>query len=457
VRHVSGRSAHILIVDVQGHNRKLRELLLRSDGYQTRSATNGEEALASIGQGPPDLILLAMHDAEQASRAKTEFLANMSHEIRTPMNAVVGLADLLGQTPLSEEQADTLGKVEIASNALLAPLNDVLDLSKIDGGELIIENAPFDLRALLQEKSGVFAVQASASELTVTLDFATAAQRAPASDEEMDRETGAGALRDLNALVVDDSDINLVLMKRLLEMHGATAELAGNGLEAFERLQAGPHDFEVVLMDVQMPVLDGYAATQQIRSELKLTDLPIIAVTAGALSSHRRRADEVGMNDYLVKPFDSGTLVRTILRHVKPPDGRPSGRVPARPMAPPPTGAPWPEIEGIVSADVQRRLSGDFALFRSLLTRLLDEFSDVAIGGTPRDANALALCRARLHKLKGSAGMLGANSIQELAGEGEAAYASGDIARAAPMATRIAIQLQRLREHSLPAFLAGPI
>jgi CheY-like chemotaxis protein len=100
------------------------------------------------------------------------------------------------------------------------------------------------------------------------------------------RSAKVRALRNLNALVVDDSDINLVLMKRLLEMHGATAELAGNGLEAFELLQARPHDFQVVLMDVQMPVLDGYAATRRIRNELKLTDLPIIAVTAGALSRH---------------------------------------------------------------------------------------------------------------------------------------------------------------------------
>jgi len=521
----------------------------------------------------------AMHQAEQASRAKTEFLANMSHEIRTPMSAVVGLADLLGQTVLNEEQAETLGKVKTASNALLGLLNNVLDLSKLEAGELLVESAPFDLHALLRQQSGVYAAQARAkgiaftfdaaddllarlegdanrlaqilgillsnavkftdhgavtlcvrcsaatakrvtlcfevtdsgvgiaadvqaglfqpfvqgdgsttrrhggtglglsivrglaslmgggvslrstpgagSQFTVTLDFALAAQAAAVSREEIDRETGADALRDLNALVVDDSDINLVLMKRLLEMHGATAEFAGNGLEAVERLQARPEDFNVVLMDVQMPVLDGYAATQRIRKELKLHDLPIIAVTAGALSSHRRRADEAGMNDYVVKPFDSSTLVRTILRHVEP--ARVPGPIRAAPPARPQTAASWPEIEGIVSGDVRTRLGGDFALFQLLLTRLMDEFSDVAICATPQDPEALAACRARLHKLKGSAGMLGANAIEELAGEGEAAFASGDIARAAPTTTRIAIHLQRLRENALPVFLAGPI
>jgi hypothetical protein len=101
-------------------------------------------------------------------------------------------------------------------------------------------------------------------------------------------------------------------------------------------------------------------------------------------------------------------------------------------------------------------LSGDFGLFRSLLTRLLDEFSDVGIGAMKDGPEALAPFRARLHKLKGSAAMLGARAIAQLAAEGDAACANGDIARAAPLATRIAIQLQRLREHALPAFLAGP-
>jgi CheY-like chemotaxis protein/anti-sigma regulatory factor (Ser/Thr protein kinase) len=306
------------------------------------------------------------------------------------------------------------------------------------------------------------------SEFSVTLDFALAARETPTADAATACGPGAGTLRDLNVLVVDDSDINRVLMKRILELNGASAELAGDGLEACERLAARPRDFEVVLMDVQMPVLDGHAATRRIRQELKLTDLPIIAVTAGAVSSHRRLAEEAGMNDYLVKPFDTQTLVRTILRHTKPATEETPGQIGAITATPPrsaagwlemtPTrsAAGWPEIEGIDSADVSTRLSGDFALFRSLLTRLLDEFSDVAIGAMKEDPSALAHYQARLHKLKGSAGMLGAKVIAHLAGEGEAACARGDMARASPLATRIAIQLQRLREHAVPAFLAGP-
>jgi PAS domain S-box-containing protein len=521
----------------------------------------------------------ATYQAEQASRAKTEFLANMSHEIRTPMNAVVGLADLLGQTSLSKEQTDTLGKVKLASNALLVLLNNVLDASKIEAGELILESASFDLRDVLRQQCAVFAAQARAkgiafefdvadelpkrldgdanrlgqilinllsnavkftergtvtlrvrqfaitskratlcfvvgdtgigiapevqaglfvpfvqgdgsttrryggsglglsiarslanlmggdvrlgstpgvgSEFTVTLDFALAAPETLASGEATAFGLGAGPLRHLKVLVVDDCEINLALMRLILEQNGASTELAGNGLEACERLAARPRDFNVVLMDVQMPVLDGHAATRRIRQELELTDLPIIAVTAGAVSSHRRLAEEAGMNDYLSKPFDSQTLVRTILRHAKPAIEKPLGQIGAIAATAPRTAALWPAIDGIDSGDVSMRLSGDFRLFRSLLTRLLDEFSDVAIGAMKQDLGALAPYRARLHKLQGSAGMLGAKAIAQLAGEAEAACANGDMARASPLATRIAVQLHRLREAAVPAFLAG--
>jgi CheY-like chemotaxis protein/two-component sensor histidine kinase len=516
-----------------------------------------------------------MQQAEQASRAKTEFLANMSHEIRTPMNAVVGLADLLGQTPLNEGQADTLGKVKLASNALLVLLNNVLDASKIEAGELIVETAPFDLRDLLREQSALFAAQAAAkgiafvfdpaddlplrldgdaarlgqilanlltnavkftergavtlrvrrlavkskrvslcfvvedtgigiapavqaglfapfvqgdgsmtrrfggtglglsiarslarlmggdvslastqgigTKLAVTLDFALAAREMPASGKATAGVPGGGLLQGLNLLVVDDSEVNRVLMKRILELHGASAELADDGQQACERLAARPRDFAVVLMDVQMPVLDGYAATRRIREELKLTDLPIIAVTAGAISSHRRLAEEAGMNDYVVKPFDSQFLVRTILRHAKPAIGVTPVQSTAIPATPPTAVATWQEIEGIDAPEVSARLSGDFDLLLSLLARLLDEFSDLAICAMKEDPETLAPYRARLHKLKGSAGMLGAKAIAQLAGEAEAAFAQGDMPRASGLATRIAVQLQRLREHSVAA------
>jgi CheY-like chemotaxis protein len=126
------------------------------------------------------------------------------------------------------------------------------------------------------------------------------------------------ALKYVRVLIVDDSDINREVARRILELHGAHVEIAADGLQAVDRIRSGPPAFDVVLMDIQMPVLDGHEATRRIRGELRLPHLPVIAFTAAALDSHRLQAIEAGMNDYLVKPFEPETLVNTILSHVKP-------------------------------------------------------------------------------------------------------------------------------------------
>ena len=152
-----------------------------------------------------------------------------------------------------------------------------------------------------------------------------------------------------------------------------------------------PGSVDIVLMDVQMPVLDGHDATQRIRLELQLGELPIIALTAGALSSERQRAAAAGMDDYIVKPFDAHGLISCIVRHTQ---ALRSAAVPRGGELPLPhasSSAPaeraWPEIDGIDTHDVRERLSGDVELFRSMLRRLLDEFAEVAMpdadfGGT---------------------------------------------------------------------------
>ena len=518
----------------------------------------------------------ATHRAEQASRAKSEFLANMSHEIRTPMNAVIGLAFLLGKTPLDDEQADLLAKLKLGSKSLLLVLNNVLDLSKIEAGELIVERRTFDLRSLLEELPEMLAVQAQAkgiafeidstgdlpdaldgdatrlhqiltnllsnaikfterggvslrvhrvsttashvtlrfavqdtgigiaaevqeqlfapfaqadasitrrfggtglglsivkrlvtlmggevhldstpglgSEFSVTLQFPLASPDALDRPEAGSIETGGFVLPGVRVLLVDDSDINLEVTRRILEAEGAQVRTASNGQQAVDLLEAEPDAVDIVLMDVQMPVLDGYDATRRIRAELHLEDLPIIALTAGALSSDRQRSSEAGMDDYIIKPFDAQQLMRSVLRHVHLSSG-PHACKPveaARASAQP--HAPWPEIDGIDSEDARERLNNDFELFRSMLKRLLGEFADVALPEQVADSGALAIHAGRMHKLRGSAGLLGAKAIQRLAGEAEAACVGGDIALANPLALDLASELHRLRQSAEPAF-----
>jgi CheY-like chemotaxis protein len=119
----------------------------------------------------------------------------------------------------------------------------------------------------------------------------------------------------MRLLVVEDNKINQMVAKGLLGQEGAEVTLADNGQLGVAAVEDAQTPFDVVLMDVQMPVMDGYAATRVIRQELGLTALPIIAMTANAMASDRAACLEAGMNDHVGKPFDLDHLVATLLRY----------------------------------------------------------------------------------------------------------------------------------------------
>jgi CheY-like chemotaxis protein len=153
------------------------------------------------------------------------------------------------------------------------------------------------------------------SEFRVVLEFAPATAESLAATQPAPLSRGEQPLSGVRVLVVDDYDLNLVVTQRILEQAGALVWVADNGKEACERLQLQPSHFDVVLMDVQMPIMDGYEATRRIRADLGLRDLPVIALTAGALSSERQRATTAGMDGFIIKPFDPPTLVSTVLHY----------------------------------------------------------------------------------------------------------------------------------------------
>ncbi|MDZ5648033.1 CHASE domain-containing protein [Nitrospirillum sp. BR 11828] len=167
-------------------------------------------------------------------------------------------------------------------------------------------------------------------------------------------------------LMVEDNAINQDVGRLLLQSEGATITIAGDGQQAVDRLRAAPGAFDLVLMDMQMPVMDGYEATRLIRGELGLASLPIIALTAGVLDAERARAYEAGINDFLTKPFDLEGMVATLRRHLSNAPGTVD------------------EIAGRLRAlvpDIDQRLAllglaDDWDLYITLLRRLIGQFGE---------------------------------------------------------------------------------
>lgn len=380
----------------------------------------------------------ASQRAEAASRAKSAFLANMSHEIRTPLNAMIGMAHLIRRDELTATQADRLTKLESAARHLLAILNDVLDLSKIEAGKLMLEAVPLrvgttiaNVQSMMGERAelkslrllsevdelpddlvgdptrlqqallnyvnnaikfterGSVVVRArlvEQNDASVLLRFevqdtgigidAGAMPRLFAAFEQADPSTtrraggtglglaitrrlaesmggeagatsvpGAGSTfwftarlrraassagvvaprpdgdakaalqqrhRGARVLLAEDNVVNAEVAQALLEEVGLVVDLAQDGQAAVAMaLQRG---YRLVLMDMQMPRLDGVGASRAIRQHRDPGALPIIAMTANAFAEDRTRCQAAGMNDFVSKPVDPAALFELLLR-----------------------------------------------------------------------------------------------------------------------------------------------
>ena len=389
-------------------------------------------------------LLIAAKKAEAANEAKTEFLQRMSHDIRTPINGICGFVNMADHYADDiKKQTEYRTKVKEASNLLLELVNDVLDMSKLESGEIVLEEIPFNLSSIFKE---VFVViEQMASEQNIQIEWEKkeiihrdfigspgyvkrvmmnilsnavkynrenghiyiSCMEIPSKQPEMTtmelvcRDTGIGmteefqkcvfepfaqehtgsrtkfagtglgmsiaknliekmggsisfeskegagttfviqvpfkidpdadkreeqrdvsekSIKGLHILLAEDNELNMEIAEFVLQNVGADVTKAWNGQEAVELFRKSePGGFDIILMDIMMPVMNGYEATKMIRS-LDREDaktIPIIAMTANAFTEDRLKAKEAGMNEHIVKPLDVELLIKVIHKLVE--------------------------------------------------------------------------------------------------------------------------------------------
>ncbi len=222
--------------------------------------------------------------------------------------------------------------------------------------------------------------------------------------------------------------MNQQIATELLQSAGAIVTVANHGGEAVKILTENSHPppFDVVLMDIQMPVMDGISATKLLRTHLYLEKLPIIAMTAHALVEERQRCIDAGMNDHIAKPIDPDHMFSTILRWAKP-RANPAPETQAVVAAAPVHEIALPPIAGVNIADGLNRVAGNRRLYRDLLSQFAAKQAGAATEiAAALDANDHQTAERTAHTVKGVAGNLGITNVQTAAQKLEKAIRESD-------------------------------
>ncbi len=283
-------------------------------------------------------------------------------------------------------------------------------------------------RQLLEKMGGTLTIEStpgSGSTFSFELSFPRAPENAQVGREAPVTSAAIGPrLAGCRILLVEDSEMNREVVERALRREQAEVVSVGDGRRAVDTLRTSRTAFDAVLMDIQMPVMDGLTATRAIRHELGLTELPVIAFSAGVLPNERQDAISAGLNDFVAKPIDLEDLVAVLWRWTLEGDQTnhpaPAAPAPARPSE-------LPVIAGLDGARAATLLGHDRALFLDLLQRFVDGFGSAA--GQTRDdlaAGRFEEAARRLHTLRGIAGNVGALGVTEMARTLEVAIAAGE-------------------------------
>ena len=247
-------------------------------------------------------------------------------------------------------------------------------------------------------------------------------------------------------LLAEDNAINQQIAVELLEGVGISVDVANNGKEAVDKVLASAGDmrYDLVLMDLQMPEMDGYQATARIRAEPRLADLPIVAMTAHAMAEERDRCLAAGMHAHITKPIDPELLYRTLMQFHRPSQvttmtGKPVNRFSH--------ATALPEIAGLDVADGLSRVAGNMKLYRSLLGQFVEQQADaVSAVRAGLESQEFGLAERVMHTLKGVSGNLGAKGLSGLTAELEKSLRDRDTQSLEAELPNLAAELARLIE-----------
>jgi PAS domain S-box-containing protein len=397
---VAGPERRVLVVDSNQKARDLFARMVRSWNWPCTVAASGEAALA-------------LAEAELPGGGFAFDVVYLSWQL----SGIDGWATAarLRQLCASRQQAG-LVLVMVSSNSREALEQRTLEEQNLLNGFLV---KPVTASMLLE----------AAQESSTSHARIRHSQRHSASQRR---------LNGMHILVVEDNLINQQVAEELLAAEGALVSLAANGqlgVDAIAAATANGQQFDAVLMDIQMPVLDGFAATRMVREQLKLDRLPIIAMTANAMASDRDDCLAAGMNDHVGKPFDLKALVHTLLVvtgfEATASDARGNAPMLAAPLAAFATGASSGDLLDVTAAldrmgglkALYARAARDFVL--ALPAQLAELRSATGEAANASDAGDKGRCKMLAHTLKGTAAMLGAVALSEVAGHLEKQCQSG--------------------------------
>lgn len=293
----------------------------------------------------------------------SHLLTRLTHELRTPMIGILGSVDLLEHSPLTPVQMASIETIRICGERLLHTIDNMLEASKTNSGVPGINWSPGT-----QPDMAGHAIETSPQAAAVPEDDLFSIGFLPVS-----------------VLLVEDNELNRKLLGQMLINYGFEVLTAGNGLECLNLLRQ--KNIDIILMDMQMPLMDGYETTRIIRENPDWKHLPIIAITANSLSGDRQKCLDYGCSSYLAKPFKSETLVR--------------------------------EIKAYLQNQFIRGKNADL-LSQQLIADLLPEFMEMLSENmkqlkTAIDEKNMTEIKNISHGLKGTAGMYGFMQISELA------------------------------------------